>query len=278
MNLHNFNICLWPLLNVGRSVPRVYLNLCNLLLCTYNLRYCIQSSSGRWMRVNIRGNIGETGWVVVDWIDLAQDRNNGGLLCTRWRRTRLRKMRGICWPAEKQLDPQNETECVFVDDGRRLRSTARSTVRSTVRSRSCIYILRTNFVESVFVWRRRYRGWRKDGRTDKGEITIDWTNTGAGTEIREGSTKHTKLYQNTDRQSRDATGIACQLQQLTAAPSWRRLVRHVAVKKVKMCWLPAETCGLTSSDCTRATFKAFTAAIVRLKSSGSSDVIGIAKS
>jgi hypothetical protein len=34
---------------------------------------------GGW-QYNIRGNIGETGWLVVDWIDLAQDRNNGGLL------------------------------------------------------------------------------------------------------------------------------------------------------------------------------------------------------
>ena len=42
--------------------------------------------------------------------------------------------------------------------------------------------------------------------------------------------------------------------------------------------LAAETCGLISSDCTRATFKAFTAVMFRLQSSGSSDVTGIAKS
>jgi hypothetical protein len=42
--------------------------------------------------------------------------------------------------------------------------------------------------------------------------------------------------------------------------------------------LAAETCGLISSDCKRATFKTVTAVMFRLQSSGSSDVTGIAKS
>jgi hypothetical protein len=46
----------------------------------------------------------------------------------------------------------------------------------------------------------------------------------------------------------------------------------------KIVLLPAETRGLISSDCTRATFKAFTAVKFRLKDSVNSDVTGIVKS
>ena len=62
----------------------------SLSLLTYVLRYyvhrrcCVQSSNGRWSYrrtwlYNIRRNIAETGWAVVDWTDRVQDKNSSGL-------------------------------------------------------------------------------------------------------------------------------------------------------------------------------------------------------